>query len=181
MTQESKRRPPPIAYSVTIRTRVKPEKGKPDPYYQVSVRLNNKVYLSGDEMVIRVKATKPSYISVLNFAADGSVILLYPNRIRKNNFVKALKSYQIPSETDRSDVLKLQVSTLPGHQSDTEYIKIIATREPIHLLSGLFVQGQYGVMDTVKVAVTEIARLISSIPVKDRAEATATYQIFSRN
>jgi len=64
-----------------------------DPYYQVSVKLNKKVYQSGDEMIIRVKATKPSYISVLNFAADGSVILLYPNRLRKNNYVKALKQY----------------------------------------------------------------------------------------
>ncbi|MDY6791625.1 MAG: DUF4384 domain-containing protein [Thermodesulfobacteriota bacterium] len=179
VTRESKRRPPSVAYRVKIRARVKPEKGKPDPYYQVSVGLNKKVYRSGDEMIIRVKATKPSYISVLNFAADGSVILLYPNRLRKSNYIKALKQYQIPSETDRNDVLKLQVSTLPGHRKDTEFIKVIATRQPIHLLDGLLTQGRYGVMDTVNLAAVEIARLISAIPLKDRAEHTVFYEIVS--
>ncbi len=179
VNRESKRRPPAVAYRVTIKARVKPEKGKPDPYYQVSVRLNKKVYHSGDEMIIRVKATKPSYISVLNFAADGSVILLYPNRLRKNNYVNALKLYQIPSEADRNDVLKLQVSTLSGHRKDTEFIKVIATRQPIHLLDGLLTQGQYGVMDTVNLAAVEIARLVSAIPLKERAEQTVFYEIVS--
>jgi hypothetical protein len=181
VTQKSKRRPPSIAYSVTIRARVKPEKGKPDPFYQANCRLNKKVYHSGDEMIIYVRATKPSYISVLNFAADGSVILLYPNQLRKNNYVKALKEYQIPSDADRADVLKLQVSTLPGHRKDTEYIQVIATRKPIHLLEGLLVQGQYGVMNTVNLAATEIARMVSSIPFKDRAEHTVFYEIVSSN
>ena len=181
VTQKSKRRPPSIAYSVTIKTRVKPEKGKPDPYYQVNCRLNKKVYYSGDEMIIYVRVTKPSYISVLNFAADGSAILLYPNQLRKNNYVKALKEYQIPSDADRADVLKLQVSTLPGHRKDTEYIKVIATRKPINLLEGLLVQGQYGVMNTVNLAATEIARMVSSIPFKDRAEHTVFYEIVSSN
>jgi len=179
VTRESKRRPPLVAYRVTIKARVKPEKGKPDPYYQVSVGLNKKVYHSGDEMIIRVKATKPSYISILNFAADGSVILLYPNRLRKNNYVKALKQYQIPSEADRNDVLKLQVSTLSGHRNDSEFIKVIATRQPIHLLDGLLTQGQYGVMDTVNLAAVEIARLVSAIPLKERAEQTVFYEIVS--
>ena len=179
VTRESKRRPPSVAYRVTIKARVKPEKGKPDPYYQVNVKLNKKVYRSGDEMIIRVKATKPSYISVLNFAADGSVILLYPNRLRKNNYVKALKRYEIPSKADRNDVLKLQVSTLPGHTKDTEFIKVIATRQPIHLLDGLLTQGRYGVMDTVNLAAVEIARLVSAIPLKDRAEQTVFYDIVS--
>ena len=179
VTRESKKRPPSVAYRVTIKARVKPEKGKPDPYYQVNVRLNKKVYHSGDEMIIRVKATKPSFISVLNFAADGSVILLYPNRLRKNNYVKALEEYQIPSEADRNDVLKLQVSTLPGHRKDTEFIKIIATRQPIHLLDGLIPQGQYGVIETVNIAAVEIARLVSAIPLKDRAEHTVFYEIVS--
>jgi uncharacterized protein DUF4384 len=179
VTRESNKRPPSVAYRVTIKARVKPEKGKPDPYYQVRVRLNKKVYRSGDEMIILVKATKPSYISVLNFAADGSVILLYPNRLRKNNHVKALKQYQIPSEADRNDVLKLQVATLLGHRKDTEFIKVIATRQPIHLLDGLLTQGQYGVINTVNLAAVEIARLVSAIPLKDRAEQTVFYEIVS--
>ena len=171
--------PPAITYKVSIKTEVLKEKGEPDPFYQVNVRLNKKVFHSGDEMIIYVNTSKPSYLTVLNFAADGSVILLFPNQINRNNHIDAKKEFQIPSPADRDDVLKLQVSTLPGHKRDTELIKVIATREPIGLLDGLLIRGQYGVMDTVKFAVTEIARMISSIPVRDRAEATVSYQIVS--
>lgn len=181
VTSKSKKLPPAIAYRVTIKTRVRPEKGKPDPYYQVTCKLNKKIFRSGDEMIIRVKASKPSYITVLNFSADGKVILLYPNQLRKDNYVLALEEFQIPSETDRTDVLKLQVSTLPGHKKDTEFIKVIATRKPIELLEGLLFQGQYGVMDTVNFAVTEIARLVTAIPLRERAEHTVFYDIISSN
>ena len=177
--QESLIHPPAITYKVSIKTEVLKEKGEPDPFYQVNVRLNKKVFHSGDEMIIYVNTSKPSYLTVLNFAADGSVILLFPNQINRNNHIDAKKEFQIPSPADRDDVLKLQVSTLPGHKRDTELIKVIATREPIGLLDGLLIRGQYGVMDTVKFAVTEIARMISSIPVRDRAEATVSYQIVS--
>ena len=117
----------------------------------------------------------------MTFSADGSVVLLFPNEIRKSNKIEGGKEYQIPTAADRKDILKLQVSTLPGHERDTEFIKVIATREPIYLLERLSVKGKYGVMETAKLAVTELARLISSIPVKDRAEATATYEIVSSN
>lgn len=179
--QKSKKRPPELTYKVTLKADVLKEQGEPDPFYRVDVLLNKKVYQSGDEMIIKVSATKPSYLSVLNFSADGSVVLLFPNEIRKNNKIEGGKEYQIPSAADRKDILKLQVSTLPGHKRDTEFIKVIATREPIYLLDMLSVRGKYGVMETAQLAVTELARLISSIPVKDRAEATATYEIVSSN
>ena len=177
MTQPSKKRPPQITYTVTIKATVRKEKGAPDPFYQVNCRLNKRVFHSGDEMIIQIKVTKPSYISVLNYTADGSVFLLFPNRLRRKNHVKALQNFQIPSEADRHDVLKLVVSNLPGHRRDTEFIQVIATREPIHLLEGLYLEGQYGMMENSKVAATEIARLISSIPLKDRAEHTVFYEI----
>lgn len=181
VTHSSKKLPPAIAYRVTLKTRVKPEKGQPDPYYQVTCKLNKKIFSSGDEMIIHVKASKPSYLTVLNFSADGRVFLLFPNQLRKDNYVLALEEFQVPSEADRKDVLKLQVSTLPGHKKDTEFIKVIATRKPLHLLEGLLFQGQYGVMDTVNFAVTEIARLVTAIPLRERAEHTVFYDIVSSN
>jgi hypothetical protein len=175
----SRDQPPQLTYLVTLKATVRKEDGRPDPYYQVTCRLNKKIYRSGEEMIITVKATKPSYISVLNIAADGSVVLLFPNRLRRENFVNALEEFQIPSPRDRRDVLKLQVTTLPGHKKDTEFIKVIATRKPLHLMDGLAYQGQYGVLQTVRMAATEIARLISSIPLADRAEHTVFYDIVS--
>jgi hypothetical protein len=178
-TRTSSTQPPQVTYRVTLKATVRKETGRPDPYYQVNCRLNQKIYRSGEEMIITVKATQPSYISVLNIAADGSVVLLFPNRLRRDNYVKPLEEFQIPSQQDRRDVLKLQVATLPGHKKDTEYIKVIATRKPLHLLDGLAVQGQYGMLRNVRIAATEIARLISAIPPKDRAEHTVFYEVVS--
>lgn len=177
--QESPKHIPEISYHVTIRATVQREEGEPDPFYNVTVRLNKKVFQSGEEMIIYVRCTRPGYITVLNFAADDRVVLLFPNRIRRDSQVEADREYQIPSAADRDGVLKLQVSNLPGHMTDTELIKVVATREPFDLLSGLSMKGEYGMMDTVNFAVTEIARLISSIPLKHRAEATVMYQIVS--
>lgn len=177
--QKNPRTPPALTYLVTIKASVLQEKGHPDSSYQAKVRLNKTIYQSGDEMVIQVSATKPSYLTVLNFTADDRVILLFPNALRRDNRIERNRAYQIPSSSDREGVLKLEVSNLPGHKRDTEYIKVIATTRPIPLLEGLAFKGQYGVMDTVSVAATEIARLISSIPVNERAEATAAYEIVS--
>ena len=177
--QKNPRTPPTLSCLVTIKASVLQEKGNPDPSYQAKVRLNKKVYQSGDEMIITVNVTKPSYITVLNFTADDRVILLFPNRIRRDNRMDAGREYQIPSAADREGVLRLQVSTLPEHKKDTEFIKVIATSKPINLLQGLSLKGQYGVMDTVSLAVTEIARLIAAIPIQDRAEDTVAYQIVS--
>jgi hypothetical protein len=177
--QKNPRTPPALTYLVTIKASVLQEKGNPDPSYQAKVRLNKNVYQSGDEMVIHVSATKPSYLTVLNFTADDRVILLFPNALRRNNRIEREQEYQLPSSSNREGILKLQVSNLPDHKRDTEYIKVIATTRPIPLLEGLAFKGQYGVMDTVSVAATEIARLISSIPVNERAESTAAYEIVS--
>jgi hypothetical protein len=128
-------------------------------------------------MIINVNSTKKGYITVLNFAADGSVILLYPNMLRRDNRVEPGRDYQIPAQEDRGDLMKFQVGTLPGHKKDTEYIKVISTTGPINLLAEVKSHGNYGVMDSTKFAVTEIARLMASIPPKHRAEDTAAYQI----
>lgn len=177
--QKNPQTPPAMTYLVTIKASVLQEKGNPDFSYQAMVQLNKTIYQSGDEMVIRARATKPSYLTILNFTADDRVILLFPNALRRNNLVEREQEYQIPSSSDRKGILKLEVSNLPGHKRDTEYIKVIATTKPIPLLEVLAFKGQYGVMDTVSVAATEIARLISAIPVNERAEATAAYEIVS--
>lgn len=175
--QDSKTSPPAFTYQVIIKTRVQKIDDDPDPLYRVNLKLNKTVFQSGEEMVIHVGVSKPSYITILNFCADGGVVLLFPNKIRRDNQMKPGTTYQIPTDADRRDVIKFQVSTLPGHQKDTEYIKVIATREPIELIDGLSVKGQFGVLETVQFATTEVARLVSSIPIKSRSEATVAYEV----
>jgi hypothetical protein len=178
--QKSKNDLPSLAYRVTLKSKVVKEKSDPDPGYAVKVRLNKPAFAAGDEMVITVAATKPSYITVLNFSADDRVILLFPNGIRRDNYIEANREYQIPSAQERDGVMKFQVSNLPGHKKDVELIKVIATRTPINLLDQLSLKGQFGIADTVSMAFTELARFIAAVPVRDRAEDTVSYQILAK-
>lgn len=179
LDQDEPTKPPEISYFVSMKVGVQEEKGEPDPFYKVNVKLNKSVYESGEEMVISVSATMGGYLTVLNFSADDTVTLLFPNKLRKDNKIKAQQNFQIPSPQDREQLIKFQVATLPGHKKDTEYIKVISTRGPIDLLSEIKSSGNYGVMNSTKFAVTEVARLMAAIPVKDRAEDTAVYQIIN--
>jgi hypothetical protein len=172
--------PPELSYRVSLKANVMKEKGEPDPSYRVNVHLNKTVYQAGDHMVIRVATTKPGYLTILNFTADDRVILLYPNALRRENKIEPGKEYQFPAPADQQGIMKLQVSNLPGHKKDTEFIKVIVTSRPFPLLEEIDMAGQYGVISTVNLAVTEIARLIASIPVQDRAEGTVSYEVVSR-
>ncbi|MBU0481573.1 MAG: DUF4384 domain-containing protein [Proteobacteria bacterium] len=177
--QPSPTKPAEMVYRVTLRSEVQEEKGEPDPFYKVKVWLNKQVFENGEEMIVNVSSTKEGYITVLNFSADGTVTLLYPNKLRRDNKVEPNKEYQIPAKEDRGSLMTFQVATLPGHKRDTEFIKVISTRGPVNLFSEVKAHGNYGVMDSTKFAVTEIARLMASIPPKSRAEDTASYQIIN--
>jgi hypothetical protein len=177
--QSAPNKPPEMMYRVTLRSEVQEEKGDPDPFYKVKVWLNKQVFETGEEMIINVSSTKEGYITVLNFSADGTVTLLYPNKLRRNNKIEPNKEYQIPAKEDRGNLMTFQVSTLPDHKRDTESIKVISTRGPINLFSEVKAHGNYGVMDSTKFAVTEIAKLMASIPPRQRAEDTVIYQIIN--
>jgi len=167
---------PVVTFKVTMRAEVIEEKGKPDPFFNVHLSLNKPAFENGDELIMKVKSSKDGYLNILNFAADGSVVILFPNAFRRNNKIEAGKEYMIPAASDR-EVIKFQVSTLPGHRKDTEYIKAICTREPIDILQEIRPSGTFSVMENTTFALTEVARVLSSIPLKYRAEDTAIYQI----
>lgn len=175
--QPSPLKPPGLTLRVTLQCEVQPEKGEADPFYKVKVWLNKSVFENGEEMVVNLNATKGGYITVLNFTADGAVTLLYPNLLRRDNKIEAGRDYQIPAKEDQSELMKFQVGTLPGHKQDTEAIKVICTRGPVNLLSEVKAHGNFGVMESTKFAVTEIARLLAAIPPRERAEGTAVYQV----
>ncbi len=177
--QDSPKTPPAFAYRVNIKAAVAKINDDPDPFFKVNLKLNKSVFHSGDEMIATISATKPCYINVLNFSADGSVILLFPNHLRKDNHIETDRKYEIPTPADRKGVLKLQVSTLPGDAENVEHIKVLATHEPLHLLEGFDARGQYSVMETTRFAAVEVARLVASIPMKSRAETTVAYKVVS--
>lgn len=172
--------PPSITYIVTLRARVAQERGEPDPAFSVSLTLNRTAFEAGDEMALTLSATQDCHVTVLNIGADDTVRVLLPNVVRKECRLKAEETLTFPGPTEQGAGLHLRVYPLPGHREDAEVVKVIATRSFVPFGDGAKVAGGFGVLGTPAFALTDLARRLVSVPMQDRAEATATYRVIGK-
>lgn len=54
----------------------------------------------GDDLTIFFQAKQNCYVNIFSLGTSGKLMMLYPNRIHKNNYIKANKRYSIPSLND---------------------------------------------------------------------------------
>jgi len=172
--------PPVIKLKLTMEAKVKPVNDKSDPSFKVKLTLNRKSFDSGDEVIFTISSTKDCYITIINLAANDSVYVLYPNISHQDNFIQADKTFIFPSIDDRVSGFHIRVSALPVHKKDSEIVKVIATKKQIDFLFGLAMSEGFGVMGTPKMAITQLARRLSEIPVSKRAEATVMYTVYNK-
>jgi hypothetical protein len=171
--------PPLLVLHVDMSARVAVDTGKPDPSFKVNLKMNRTVFQSGDEVILKVKATQDCYLSVLNLGADDTVRVLFPNKWQRESFVPAQKEIEIPDKPSRQSGLHIRVANLPGHRSDNEMVKVIATKQQMDILSEADFGSGFGLMGTPKMAVDKLMRWLTEIPVSDRAEATVIYMVQS--
>ncbi|RKY62610.1 MAG: hypothetical protein DRP95_01120, partial [Candidatus Latescibacterota bacterium] len=91
-------------------------------------------YQEGEQMVVFLKADRDCYVQLIYHDAEGRDFLIFPNKFRRDNFVKAGKVYEIPGPGDR---FRFTVSPPFG----TEVLKAFASTEPIPTPQGRFVGG----------------------------------------
>ena len=91
-------------------------------------------YQEGEQMVVFLKADRDCYVQLIYHDAERRDFLIFPNKFRRDNFVKAGKVYQIPGPGDR---FRFTVSPPFG----TEVLKAFASTEPISMPQGKFVGG----------------------------------------
>jgi len=175
--QADSRLAPNLTYKVSIKAKVRKMAGDPDPNFRIDLQLNRTAFQDGDELVISVKSSMDCYINVINITADDQAILLFPNKFSKDNAVKAGATFQIPSEQSKASGIALKVGRIPGHKTDSEIIKVIATNTPLDMYSLLSLSGDFGEMGTVQTALKDLIMTISRVPMYQRAEAGAMYEI----
>jgi len=173
--------PPVILAQVSMEVKVIPIEDKPDPYFKVTLDLNRTVFQAGDDVILKVKATKDCYLTVLNLAANDSVYILLPNPLNREGMIQAHSSVEIPAKRLRDAGMQFRVVTLPGHKKDTEIVKVIATKQKTAFFDALKQAGAVGAMGTPQMAMTKLARWLSEIPISERAEASMSYEIYSTN
>ncbi|MEQ8189983.1 MAG: DUF4384 domain-containing protein [Candidatus Eremiobacterota bacterium] len=83
-------------------------------------------YHQKDRMFISFRASENCYITIYCIQADGSVLLVYPNRMQKDNYLTASRLYKIPPEQAERP-WEYEMSGTPG----LEALIAIASVKPV--------------------------------------------------
>ena len=121
-------------YRVTVNVKIGQQKGKKDPYFSLDASLNKVHFQEYETLEIFCVPSKDCYFTILNICSNDTVYVLFPNQYREDNFVRAGDTFEMPNEQDRNIGLSLPVELLPGKITDSEIIKIIATKEKLNLV-----------------------------------------------
>ena len=141
--------------------------------YRVKVELNRHNYEAGDEMVIEVSMDKDCYIHIFNITAENKVLILYPLREEDIALTKR-GTFEYPQ-----DESKMHVYPLPGQPQNAEFVRVVATKEPLTFSPADIdsVSGGAGYIDLAATDLITLEMEIISIPFKERAEDVAEYTV----
>ncbi len=164
-------------YRVKLKSLIKPvypEKGK---------GLSVKAYLSktdlkeGEEVRIFYEASSNCYLYIFSIASDGSVTLLLPNSIHKENLIKAGRAYEFPTS---GSAISLKAMFLTGYKGKIaeERIKLIATKEKEGILSLGFHEGMFKAYDSRSTGmISDLVKRLNRIDPDKWTETTAVYTL----
>jgi Domain of unknown function (DUF4384) len=92
----------------------------------VGVDRKNKTYASGEAVKLRVKVNEDAYVAVFNVGASGKVTQLFPNKLQKNQLIKAKHDTQIPPSNS-------SVAIKVSGETGAELIKVYASDKPLKI------------------------------------------------
>lgn len=162
-------------YRVKLKALVQPVHPEKGEGIHIKLSLSQTALNEGDEVKIYYQANEDCYVYIFSVAADGSVTLLLPNSMNKDNGVKAGKAYEFPS-ADGS--IKLQAQFLPGFTGNRaeEKIKLIATKQKEDIIPLGFQQGFFKIYDAKSTGmISDLVKRLNQLEPADWTEATAVY------
>ncbi|MBN2374705.1 DUF4384 domain-containing protein [bacterium] len=121
--------PPIPLYRVEIDADVQIPEKTTDPGFFMKASLDRGVYMSGDNAKISLDVSRDAHIAIFNLMADDKIAMLYPGKgIQgevKKGIAKAGGTFHFPPK-DSGGVL--EITTMEGHQQDSEAFFIIAVQ-----------------------------------------------------
>jgi hypothetical protein len=164
-------------YRVKLKTLVEaiyPEKGEG---MSARLSLSRDQVREGDDIKILYQSGADGYVYLFSVAADGSVTLLFPNTLYKDNQVLGGKAYEFPPA---GSPIRLSVAFLPGFKGAVaeEKVKLIATRKKEDLIPLGFQEGMFTTYDATSTGmINDLVRRLNQLDPADWAEASAVYSI----
>jgi hypothetical protein len=164
-------------YRIRIKALVEPvypEKGRG---IELAASLSRTTLREGDLVKLYYKTNSDCYIYIFSVAADGSVTLLLPNSITKDNSVLANQAYEFPPE---GSVLHLKAGILSENKKRIveEKVKVIATKKKEELLALSFQEAMFKVYDSHSTGmISDLVKQLNKLDPSEWAETTVVYTI----
>jgi hypothetical protein len=137
---------------------------RPDKDTEMSVP----VFQQDDEVQIKVKANKDSFINIFCVDQNGSITKLYPNQYMPAELLPSRTELAFPSDKQRAMGMRIKVTTLKGLSKSLESVLIVATKDQVDFLSE-------GTPETP--TITDLMKQLSSLDIAFWTEKTIGYEV----
>lgn len=164
-------------YRVKLKALVKPVYPEKGEGIELKASLSKTILKEDDEVKIYFQSNADCYVYIFSVAADGSVTLLLPNSINKDNFILGNKAFTFPTPESK---IRLTAMFLPDFKGKTaeEKVKIIVTRKEENLIPLGFQEGAFKVYDAKSTGmISDLVKKLNQLDPADWAEATVGYRI----
>ena len=164
-------------YRVKIKALVAPVYPEKGQGLTLKVALSKSELKEGETTRIFYQSNNDCYVYIFSIAADGSVTLLLPNPMHRDNRMALDKAYEFPPP---GSPLKLEAAFLPDFKGAfaEERIKIIATKKEEALVPLGFQEGMFKVYDARSTGlISDLVKKLNQLEPTEWTEATAVYRI----
>jgi hypothetical protein len=163
-----------------IQAKVAVESRQPNSSFVLRVGIKdrlNKMFRSGEELVLEVQSSLDCYLTIFNVYTDGTVALLLPNKDMLNNRISANQMVEIPSEKQRKDNIKFTLIASSDRDITEEYILVVATLEDHPFMSNRKTDLGGSFIPIFEADPEEMSRWMLKIPRDERTRAETFYSI----
>ncbi len=164
-------------YKIKLKALIKPVYPEKGAGLSLKASLSKNVLKEGEDVKIFYQASKDCYVYIFSVAVDGSVTLLLPNSVNKDNFIKTEKAYEFPAPESG---IKLKAMFLPDFKgkSAEERIKVIAATNKEEIIPLGFQEGMFKVYDAKSTGmISDLVRKLNQLEPAEWTEATVSYRI----
>lgn len=172
-------------YAVKISAEVTPDAGRPDPGFQLDVKLNAEIYHDrgnpylNDDVVTTVQASQDAFITIF-YIEDNVVTQAFPNQYMNDTRVRAGRPALFPSEELRNGLgLRFRVDTLKnGKREQHHMIVVVATKTKVPFDAGeLRSSAKPGEVPVITSNALALNRWLSRIPLDQRTVGHAIVEV----
>jgi len=160
-------------YHLKGKFKIETVRGDPDPSFVVRAWVDDNLLHAGDEVVLKVRCSRPGYLYVFDFMADGQVLLVYPHPDLAQVTLAADQTIEIPTLAQRRRGFHLRVQSLPGQRVTHESLYVLVTRKPLAAIESFprIARGQVPLVAGNDPYFLRLQKILARIPLNQRAEA----------